>query len=353
MAVSDNTDFRDLLAVELSKKENEPLCWLFSEPLLSGGSTYLGDLLLEGPAQVAFWNSMIDHYRSVLVEPTQAPLKAAKELSLKSKFREERDCRINDFYAEVLAVVTLSLEGYEQFRPIPSDDRFPAPDFIAAREAREVAIEVKNLREPTDRINVVAAQRWSRLRADNPQRYNFPVKLLHSHQGVLTNDAIKRLVTLLDQLPDRASDRVEEELEGGIWIGLQKGTADWIPHLQYDCGIGGQRTVMHPAKSAPLSIQSPLSFEDFDSTEEEYHQFFLKIFRVTAEATKQLFSSIVSNDSQRILAMRWESPTGMYEQQSLNEPKRLLENLFQTVGLPLQLRLMIDNDPMRIVRKNT
>jgi hypothetical protein len=334
-----------LLDSELSKPENEPLRWLLRDILLAGASNFLSEMIV-ARQRTTIWNRMIERYRSLLINPDEAPQKVAKEVNLNAPIRERCDGRLNDLYAEILAVVTLAEQGYRDFEVVVEQEK--APDFRARKGGASALIEVKNLREPEDLINVAVSRRWTRLRAEKPHRYNFPVQVYHSHQRPVSKPALKQLLTLLDQLPDRSSDRIQQELDGGIVIRIQKGDADWVPAPEFDCGVSGQRTVRESENRAQMVIRSPLRLEDFQFRPEDFQQFFLKGLRVTAEATGQLFSRSISHPGDNIVALRWEAPYGMYYEVFLNEPKRMIEALFQEAGLRLELLILIDNNPLRV-----
>jgi hypothetical protein len=334
-----------LLDSELSKPENEPLRWLLRDILLAGGSNYLSEMIV-ARQRTTIWNRMIERYRFLLINPDEAPRKVAKEVNLNAPLREHCDGRLNDLYAEILAVVTLGEQGYRDFEVVLEEER--APDFRARKGEASALVEVKNLREPEDLIHVAVSRRWTRLRTEKPKRYNFPVQVYHTRQRPVSKLALKQLLTLLDQLPDRSSDRIQQELDGGIVIRIQKGDADWVPTPEFDCGLSGQRTVRESENRAQMVIRSPLRLEDFQFRPEDFQQFFLKVLRVVAEATGQLFSRSISHSGVNIVALRWEAPHGMFYEAFVNEPKRIIEALFQEAGLRLELLILIDNNPLRV-----
>jgi hypothetical protein len=324
-------NWRELLDLELSRPENEPLHWLLREALLQGEANYLSDMTLARRANLTLWNRMIDRYRSVLVNPDAAVKKVSKEVNLAVGAREERDGTLNDLYAELLAVVTLAERGYQRFEAVVEQTK--SPDFMAENGTASVMIEVKNLREPDDRIHVAAARWWARLRDKEPHRYNFPIQVYHDHQGPITLAALKRLRTLLSQLPDRAGDRLQETLDGGIELRIQKGNAEWIPKPEFECSVGGQRTVTEPPTHAQVIIRSPLRIRDFEFNSEDFQRFFLKVLRKVSEATTQLFPPEASTTTaERIAALRWEAPHGMYFESYLTEPKSLIEGIFREIS---------------------
>jgi len=160
------------------------------------------------------WNANIHQYRILLKNPDLAPHKAEEDLRSGSDDAEEKLLAI---LAEVLAVVKLSTMGYKNFRVFLAST-VSTPDFEAEdAQANRTWIEVKNLRAPKDIVRSVVAAQWKRRAVANPTRYNFKAVLKYSHRGSLSSNAIKRLGSIIDVLPD-TKNPIEEVLDGGVRI---------------------------------------------------------------------------------------------------------------------------------------
>jgi hypothetical protein len=120
-----------------------------------------------------------------------------------------------------LAVIHLGTLGYRDFR-ILNRGKGQTPDFAARLDDKEARIEVKNLREPKDIVRTVASSEWKRLVKSSPQKYNFGVMLRHSHRGQLSLAAQTRLCTLLNQLPKSKRNPIDEVLDGGVEIRIER-----------------------------------------------------------------------------------------------------------------------------------
>jgi hypothetical protein len=329
-----------VLTSALQQKINEPIEWLLGSILLHGDDNFLFDALLQGNDKVlSHWNGMIGDFRSALKNPDMAPAKIAKEISLASGERVERDGRLRDLYAELLTVLTLKNFGYSDFEILTS--RFgPTPDFAAVRNGRTVSIEVKNLREPDDIIRVVAQRRWSELRRKDPHRFNFSVRLYHMHEGGITKQAKERLQTILDQLPDRRIGCIEEILDGDIEIRIERGDVPRNPSPNFNCDVLFQSFTYTGSEPAEMHIQSAVMPEDLAFNLNDYQRFVIKLFRIAAESTRQLFSSEAQRFEQRTLAIRWEPPRSLIDMSYMGHPKQLLESFFHAVQLDVEIFIL-------------
>lgn len=329
-----------MLTSALQQQINEPIEWLLGSILVRGDDNFLSEAILKGNDKVLrHWNGMIGDFRSSLKNHNMAPAKVAKEISLVGGERIQRDGRLRDLYAELLTVLTLKNFGYSDFEVLTS--RFgPAPDFAASRKGRTVSIEVKNLREPDDIIRVVAQRRWDELRKKDPQRFNFSVRLYHMHEGGITKQAKERLQTLLDQLPDRRTGCVEEVLDGDIEIRIERGDEPRNPGPNFNCEVLLQSFTYAGSESAEMQIQSAVRPEDLAFNLNDYQRFIIKLFRIAAESTRQLFSSEAQRFEQRTLAIRWEPPRSLIDMSYLGHPKQLLEAFFHAVQLDVEIFIL-------------
>src|SRR5262249_26683142 len=149
--------FNDLLTARARQRD-----WFLSVPLqqLATGSR---------SAEQA-WNGLIARFRDCLEQRDEA-LQRVQEISV-----TDLDEKLDDFVAEMIAVVYLSQREFSRFHFCPPGNA-PLPDLRAVRGGREVFIEVKNLREPNSVANV-AISRWHANRANDPERFAFDVDVL-------------------------------------------------------------------------------------------------------------------------------------------------------------------------------
>ena len=126
---------------------------------------------------LAGWNARIHQFRDLLVNPDQALKKAETDLKCGETDAAEK---LIAFMAEIMAPVHLAALGYEGFKVLTATGK-RTPDFEAQRKGKEARIEVKNLREPKDRVRTVAANDWKSLVEKDPKRYCFRVLLRHRH----------------------------------------------------------------------------------------------------------------------------------------------------------------------------
>ncbi|HKD44951.1 MAG TPA: hypothetical protein VKD24_04785, partial [Candidatus Angelobacter sp.] len=105
------------------------------------------------------WNARIHQFRALLLNPDQVPQKA--KIELRSGNTDARE-KLIAFMAEIMAPVHLAALGYEAFKVLMAT-RKRTPDFEAQVNGKEARIEVKNLREPRDRVRTVAVNHWESL----------------------------------------------------------------------------------------------------------------------------------------------------------------------------------------------
>ncbi len=201
-------------------RQNKPIDWLLGTAVRAiaakGESHFILDALAgRNPSAVRAWNAWISEFRSALRNPEDAVRKADVELGT-SPAR-----RIDDFMAEVFAVLRLSRSGYKDLELVLAE-REPTVDYIARNAARRVRIEVKRLQEAQDIIRNVASARWNECQSKDPKSFNFRAALSHSYHGPLSDAAISKLRNVIDQFPDRASGKSTVTLDGNIPITVKR-----------------------------------------------------------------------------------------------------------------------------------
>ncbi len=93
------------------------------------------------------WQTRISEYRSILVNPEDAPKKVTEDLRNEVKIADF-DQKLFDSFAEVLAVLQMSKHGASDFKAqlrsnVPN---VRVPDFVCTIRGDDAALEVKNLR---------------------------------------------------------------------------------------------------------------------------------------------------------------------------------------------------------------
>ena len=110
--------------------------------------------------------------------------------------------------------------GYYAFEAVPPA-KIAMPDFFARLNGKKARIEVKHLNEPDDWITQIARNRWRLSSNARPEKYGFRTQLRHNHRGPVSEKAINRIKSIIDQLPDMNSPH-EETLDGDIYVKLEK-----------------------------------------------------------------------------------------------------------------------------------
>jgi hypothetical protein len=241
--------------------------------------------------------------------------------------------------AEVLAVITLSKNGYKKFRVLlPSG--VPTPDFEAEdTEGKRTRVEVKNLRAPKDIVRTVVAAHWRKRTAEHPKRYCFKAVLTYSHRGSLSSEAITRLSAIIDVLPE-TKHPVEEILAGGVKIRIEKAE-------QYAQHVGRRNAVLLDitGKDKPgILILSGMNAGHLATELSEVQSLFLKAVRRVVECTPKFFgeSFHAGVDDVNLIAMRWEPPEFIASAEMMEHIADQIGGLFTSFQLPLKLVIFVD-----------
>jgi hypothetical protein len=326
----------------LTKPENEPINWLFGSVLREQASQPRSHFLLEALEKsqyphLASWNYWIRDYRSTLINPAVAQQKAVIDLRAGETDAENK---LRSFLAEVFAVLHLKKAGYRNFEVIlPPPDRTArkkTPDYLAEFEGKKARIEVKNLREPDDLVRNVAKQRWKERQDAEPERYNFRAVLRLSERGRISEVAIARLHNIIDHFPERKEGRVEEVLDGGVKIVIERADKRVVSAT----GLQGLiLTQMFEGGDKPgqLVIQSTIKEEDLEFDLPEFQGFLIKVLRVVAEATPKFFGSAGGEDTKNVLFLNWEPPDILVSAQLPAYTQEKIKELFADFDLDLDL----------------
>jgi hypothetical protein len=287
---------------------------------------------------LAAWNARIHQFRDLLVNPDQAPQKAQTDLKCGEADAEEK---LTAFMAEIMAPAHLALLGYQGFKLlIPTGKRIP--DFEAQLKGKGARVEVKNLREPKDRVRTVAVSHWKTLVGRDPKRYSFRVLVRHRHQGPLSQAAQQRLRTILDILPDTRKNPINEVLDGGLKVRIEK-IDESGP--QRSPGETWMLRSLNPASAqGQMVVVGTVGAEDLALRIDEIQCLLLKVLPRVVDALPKFFGEDAFRpDCANVIALRWEPPTLWFSPEALAYTEEKIESLF--AAFDLQLKPIIFCDP--------
>ena len=268
----------------LTKPENEPINWLFGSVLREQANQFRSHFLLDALEKrptpfLASWNYWIGEYRAALINPEVAPQKASADLQAG---KNDTENKLKSFITEVFAVLHLKKAGYKNFEVILPPEKGPArrktPDYFSEFDGKKARIEVKNLREPQDLVRTVAKERWKERRDAEPELYNFQTVLQYSRRGRISDLAVARLHTIIDQFPNIKDGRTEEVLDGSVKIVFER-AANRVPTTTGLEGIALTQMFEGSNKPGQLVIQSTIKEEDLECDLPEFQDFFVKTLR--------------------------------------------------------------------------
>lgn len=266
----------------LNSPANEQLRWL------------MGDLLVQRSTQVNWFecpifqslrkredalhglNRLIQSARTVLEDEGEAQNRANSVLNPSEK---DFDSKLEDFLAEISAVVRLSEREFIRFRFCDP----PQPDLSAERNGRQVFIEVKNLRVPNSLFEIAFSQ-WEANRTRDTERFQFNVRLACGGiDPILNGNQERKLRNVIDTLPQlNRPCETTETLPGSVAITfkLLDGDGGMVSDV-----IGGNIADIVPRVEQDLVrklLLGPLG-----------------------KALSQLYNAAVPPDAERVIALRW------------------------------------------------
>jgi len=284
------------------------------------------------------WNARIHQFRALLLNPDQVPQKA--KIELRSGNTDARE-KLIAFMAEIMAPVHLAALGYEAFKVLMAT-RKRTPDFEAQVNGKEARIEVKNLREPRDRVRTVAVNHWESLVVKDPKKYSFRVLLRHRHQGSLSQSAQQRLCSILDLLPDTKENPLNEALDGGVNIRIEK-INDPALHRS-----AGERWMLQSSNSsrgqAQMVVVGTVGTDDLALSIDEVQCLLLKVLPRVADALPKFFGKdSFRPECTNVITLRWEPPAFWFSPETLSYTEHKIESMF--AAFDLQLKPIIFCDP--------
>jgi hypothetical protein len=238
---------------------------------------------LETGRNINVWNELFRRTRQALANEADLPRKAQ---TLLRPNNSAFDVALEDFIAEMMAVLYLSHLGHADIRFLAQDDPITA-DLASTQNGMNYITEAKNLREPIS-LAYVAFRRWHHNRAADPERFNFTVELLRLDDPFedLTPEQAVAVRSLIDSLPER--NRPSE-----FQITLPEDRVLRLRIVQVGAGMihhgGGPFLVNEMADECSRAV-------------------FLKLLEPMRKALTQLYSSAVPNDYRRLLFVRWKPP---------------------------------------------
>jgi Holliday junction resolvase len=270
------------------------------------------------------WAEHIGAYRAALVNPEDAPTKAASDLVVTAA---DFDSELLDGLSEWMACVKLRPLGFDSFRviapPAGARKQLATPDFLAARNGQTSAIEVKNLRahECVEAVmpNVFYDEQLKGAPLDGVR-----LVVLRSFRGTLNSDETTRLRDIVRNLPVYPLNKVCSE--------RLSARAEAVFRV-----IPGGGTAM---------CQDFIGLDDLGRDVDAYAGLLNKIADNARQALKQLHSPAANSASTRVVAMRWDIPFV-----SMPWPARLTDAVLDVfmsaqreVGLSAQLHIFTDYD---------
>jgi len=235
---------------------------------------------------LAIWNDLIHRTRVALADEVELRTKAQAMLSPPSiRFNDV----VDDFLAEMLAAQYLHALGHTEIHFV-QDDEDVHTDLRSRCGEFSCVTEAKNLREPVA-LTKVAFSRWNHNRSVDPERYNFTADMVDLDDPLsdLTSEQERAVIALVDDLANwgRPSLRIHS-LPGGrrIRVRVSNGTAVMITQGGGPFRVDGDNGIVAKGRRGLI----------------------LKLLEHTRKALGQLYADAVSDNSRRLLFMRWKPP---------------------------------------------
>jgi hypothetical protein len=238
---------------------------------------------LESGRNLEGWNNLFGRSRQALVDPTNLPQKAAIILNPEDR---SFDDILDDFVAELLAVLYLASRGHAQIRFVLETDR-RSPDLISVYEGINYATEAKNLREPRN-LTYVAFERWHRNRAATPDVFTFSAAFLELDDPFadLTAQQAAAVRDLVDHLPERPRpSRFVITLPGDRRLSVHVAEGDALL-MRHGPGPFSVQPVVEACRQAVV----------------------MKLFEHARKALTQLYYADLPEESRKLLFVRWKPP---------------------------------------------
>jgi hypothetical protein len=329
------SDFSQALTA-LAEPANEPLNWLLGDFIRGRAKAnsphFFLDVLQRPPNDVLHrWNWWISEFRRLVINAEVLPQKVNDDLH---SGQGDVRVKVKGVIAEIFAVLHLSKLGYKDFKAVLPTIR-SSPDFLADFEGKPARIEVKNLAEPEDWISQSALSRWKERSRIQPEKYCFRVVLKHNNRGSVSDAAISRLKTIVDQLPTLRKVH-EEVLDGGIRVRFEKYDVDAKPKDLLENELY-DRYRAKPRPSGYISVITGIGPKNLQFNLGEFQALFLKAFRVIADATPKFFSKNVDRVPHNVIALRWEVPDAIVDSELPDIVSKEVEALLSNFSLQLKI----------------
>ncbi len=311
----------------LGKAENADAEWLLGDALRE---RMKHDDYLENPAIQVIARGLggplaavIKVVRGYTKNPDDLRKKLDQELNPKTA---DFDSKIEDFLAELVAVLYLSKCGFKDFEFLLTTG-LPMPDLRAVHQENGVYfVEVKNLREP-NLPTTAAFSRWHRKQIEEPERFQFTASLDFRSQiePDLDREQVKAVRELVDSLAARKRpDEFNATLPGSLEIQIK--VADGKP-VMLSYGAGGVLDHVREARAKT---------------------FIVKVLDQTSRGLRQLYAPHLGDEARRLLLLRWRVPsdTWLVADEMRDAVRRSLEEFLRPYFPNLEVHILNKTDQL-------
>jgi hypothetical protein len=240
--------------------------------------------LAQSSPRLEGWNGLFSRARKALADPNDLAAKGAQLLGRvrTSLFNDVLD----DFIAEMLAVIYLTESGHTAIRFLP--DGGPVTiDLESQYEGLTCLTEVKNLREPRS-LSIVAFKRWNLNLTTQPDQFAFCADFFDLDDPLrdLTAEQEAGMNALVDDLPNCT-----------------------VPS-EFDRMLPGERRVrVRLTEGSPVMLRHGSGpFLVGPVVEKAMRSLVLKLMDPARKALSQLYRPGVPEDARRLLFVRWKLP---------------------------------------------
>ncbi len=295
----------------LNEAANSQINWTFGNLLRARASRsdwlkcpLLQQLEIGAQINLHAWNELCRRTRESLGNEVDLQRKAESLLAPNSP---QFDVNLDDFLAEMLAAIYLSILGHTNIT-FPTGNNITT-DLISDHDGIRYVTEAKNLREPRSLAYVAFAQ-WNQSRAANPANFNFNAEFLGIDDPFedLTAEQDTAVRSLIENLPERhRPSTFETTLPGGrrLLVRVTDGVGALIHH-------GPGPFLVDPVREACKRAVV------------------IKMLEPVRKALTQLYALGVPNDYRKLLFVRWKPPDEIGALGEADEVRTALKNQYES-----------------------
>jgi hypothetical protein len=273
------------------------------------------------PNVATHWADLVRDYRSVLVNPDEAPRKLADELPVDCN---DFDAALFDSYAEIGAVPKLRTLDFDSFEVLlrPGGSKSPkTADLRARRQGESAALEIKNLRAH-ECVETYLPKLFEDLKLKGQDMSGLRLVVQRSSRDTLDDQEkgeLAKIVEAMRDYPRNENIMVQLSERAAARFRIEDGSGDAI------CSDG------------ILVSELIGSVRDFDCL-------LRKIVADLQRAAKQLYSPVVSDAKVRAAVMRWDIP--WFKTTVPGRLQQVAAEILQgaLTGLPSQIDLHVFSD---------